>query len=167
MGTMGMGFITVSAIERWQVTDGTVGFYTFTLLIGQGIGNLLAGLLADRFGHKLSLQIGVVCAVIGFTLAWLAPASEWYYVVFFFLGASIGMSIVSGLLISMEFSAPEHRPTYVGVSNTVAGIGSVIAPLLGGLLALYNYNGAFAASVAFSAAGLIFMRWFVQEPRGE
>lgn len=165
LSTLGMGFITVSAIQRWQVSDGTVGFYTFALLIGQGGGNLLAGLLADRTGHKLSLEIGVVMAVIGFALAWLAPGSPWYYAAFFFLGASIGMSIVAGTLIAMEFSVPEQRPTYIGIANTVAGVGSLLAPLIGGGLALYGYNWAFAASVIVGLIGFAMMRWTVREPR--
>ena len=165
LGMLAMGFITVSAIQIWQVSDGTVGFYTFALLLGQGSGNLLAGLLADRLGHKLSLEIGVAMGAIGFLLAWLAPDPNWYYAAFFFIGLSIGISIVSGTLISMEFSTPERRPTYMGTANTVVGIGSVIAPLLGGLLANYSYSWTFAAGVLVSLAGLALLRWTVREPR--
>ena len=165
LGMMGLGFVTVSAVQHWQVSDGTVGFYTFALLMGQGGGNLLAGVLADRLGHKLSLEIGILMAAIGFALAWLVPTPAWYYAAFFFLGASIGMSIVSGILIAMEFSAPEQRPTYIGIANTVVGIGNLIAPLIGGWLATFSYNGTFAASVVVSLMGLVLMRWAVREPR--
>ena len=160
-----MGFITVSAIQQWQVSDGTVGFFTFALLLGQGGGNLLAGGLADRVGHKLSLELGVAMGAMGFLLAWLAPNPNWYYAVFFFVGLAVGISIVSGTLISMEFSTPERRPTYMGTANTVVGIGSVIAPLVGGLLAIYGYTWTFAASVMVSLIGLALMHWTVREPR--
>jgi MFS family permease len=167
LGMMGMGFVTVSAVQRWQVADSTVGLYTVALLIGQGSGNLGAGLLADRFGHKLSLELGVAAATVGYALALLAPGGSWYYAVFLFLGAAIGIQIVSGILISMEFSAPEQRPTYVGVANTVVGVGTSIAPLLGGLLATVSYSGLFAVGVVINIIGLILMRWYVKEPRWE
>jgi MFS family permease len=165
LSMLGMGFITVSALQRWQVSDGTVGFFTFALLTGQGSGNLLAGFLADRTGHKLSLEIGVVLAAFGFALAWLAPAAVWYYAVFFFLGVSIGMSIVAGTLVAMEFSTPEQRPTYIGIANTVAGLGSLLAPLIGGVLAIYGYSWTFAVSVVVGLIGFGVMRWTVREPR--
>ena len=165
LGMLGMGFITVSAIQRWQVADGTVGFYTFALLIGQGCGNLLAGAMADRLGHKLSLELGITMAAVGFSLAWLAPTPNWYYAAFFFIGLSVGISIVSGTLISMEFSTPQQRPTYMGTANTVVGIGGVIAPLIGGLLAIYGYNWTFALSVIVCLIGLVLLRWTVREPR--
>jgi MFS family permease len=165
LGMLGMGFVTVSAIQIWQVSDGTVGFYTFALLLGQGGGNLLAGVLADRLGHKLSLELGITMAAVGFSLAWFAPNPNWYYAAFFFIGLSIGVSIVSGTLISMEFSTPERRPTYMGIANTIVGLGSVIAPLIGGFLALYGYTWAFATSVIVCLLGLMLMRRTVREPR--
>jgi MFS family permease len=166
LGTMGMGFVTVAAVHRWQVADSTVGHFTVALLIGQGLGNLLAGLLADRYGHKLSLVVGVVVAAIGFALAWLAPGAIWYYAVFVSLGMAIGIQIVSGILITMEFSAPEQRPTYMGVANTVAGVGSSIAPLIGGWLAAsFSYSGTFAVGMVVNVIGLILLQWYVKEPR--
>ncbi len=165
VGMMGLGFITVTAVQRWQVADSTVGLYTAALLLGQASGNLLSGLLADRFGHKLSLEIGVAAAAMAFTLAWLAPAAGWYYAVFVLLGVAIGVIIVSGILITMEFSVPAQRPTYIGITNSIVGLGSGIAPLLGGWLAGFSYNGLFALSAGLNLLGLALIRWYVGEPR--
>jgi MFS family permease len=65
----------------------------------------------------------------------------------------------------MEFSTPERRPTYMGVANTMVGLGSLLAPLIGGVLAIYSYNWPFAASVIVSLMGLALMHWTVREPR--
>lgn len=165
IGRMGAGFLTVSAIERWGVADSTVGIYTAAMLLGQTGGNLLAGVVADRRGHKLTLEIGQVIAVLAFTLAWYAPQPAWYYVIFFLMGAGQGVVIVSGVLVVMEFSQPAHRPTYVGLGNTVSGVGSVIAPLIGGLLAAFSYDWLFACSALVSALALIVLLVSVREPR--
>jgi MFS family permease len=165
MGSMGGGFITVAAVARWQVPDGTVGVYTGSLLVGQTVGNLAVGWLADRFGHKLSLELGALASTLAFALAWLAPLSEWYYVVFFLLGISSAAIIVSGILVVMEFCEPERRPTYVGLANTAVGLVSIVAPLLGAWLAGLSYGWLFGLSAAVNLSSLAAMRWWVREPR--
>ncbi|MFC1976349.1 MFS transporter, partial [Chloroflexota bacterium] len=166
LGMMGMGFVTVAAVQRWHIPDDMAALFTVALLFGQGAGNLLAGFVADRHGHMLSLKIGILAAVIGFAVAWWIPGANWYYVVFAFLGISIGIQIVSGILITMEFSTPEQRPTYMGVANTVSGIGSSVAPLVGGWLALsFSYNSLFAVGMAVNVIGLLLLQWYVKEPR--
>ena len=162
---MGQGFITVAAVQRWDVADSVVGGFTAALLLGQTTGNLIFGVLADRFGHKLSLELSGAAAMISFALAWLAPAPEWYYAVFFLFGLYLGAIIVSGILVVLEFSAPERRPTYVGLANTSVGVVGALAPLLGAAIAGLSYPLLFAASAAASLMGFILMRWWVREPR--
>ena len=93
---MGMGFVTVAALQRLQVPDSVAGFYTVSLLIGQTTASLAAGWLADRFGHKLPLILAGGSAVIAFGLTWLSPSANWYYLIFGCLGFSVGATIVSG-----------------------------------------------------------------------
>jgi MFS family permease len=165
LGTMGVGFVTVAAVGRWQVPDGTVGVYTAALLLGQTVGNLVSGFLADRLGHKLSLELSALVSILAFTLAWLAPSADWYYSVFALLGVTSGATIVSGLLLVLEFCEPQRRPTYVGLANTSVGLVSVVAPLLGAWLVGINYNWLFALSAGVNLVALAMMRWWVQEPR--
>jgi len=165
LGLMGLGFVTVAAVQRLQVAESTIGYFTVALLVGQTGGNLLSGWLSDRFGHKLPLEITGTAAALAFALAWASPAIGWYYLIFFLLGSSIGATIVSGMLIALEFSAPAQRPTYVGISNTIFGIGSGIAPLIGGWLASIGYNWLFVVSACLSLAGVLLMRWRVVDPR--
>jgi MFS family permease len=153
LGRMGMGFVTVAVVERWQVPDSTVGIYTAALLLGQTLGNLAFGFLADRFGHKLSLELSALASLLAFTLAWLAPSPEWYYAVFALLGVTLGAVIVSGILLVLEFCAPQRRPTYVGLANTGVGLAGI------------NYNWLFALSAGINLVALAMMRWWVQEPR--
>lgn len=165
MGSMGLGFVTVAAIQHWHVPDSTVGVYTAALLLGQTLGNLGFGLLADRFGHKLSLELSALASFLAFVLAWLAPGAGWYYPVFALLGVTLGAIIVSGILVVMEFCEPQRRPTYVGMANTSVGLVSVVAPLLGAWLASASYNWLFALSAGVNLVALAMMRWWVQEPR--
>jgi MFS family permease len=165
LGMMGLGFVTVAAVQRLNVPDSTVGFYTVALLLGQTAGSLLSGWLADRFGHKQSLTAAGIAAAIAFILTGSGPAANWYYVIFVGLGISLGAIVVSGVLIALEFSSPDQRPTYAGIANTVAGLGNTVAPLLGGWLAGFSYTWLFALSAIFSLAATVMLAWFVNDPR--
>ncbi len=164
-GAMGTGFITVAAVDRWAIPDSAVGGYTAAQLIGQAIATPGFGFLADRFGHKVSLELGAVAAVLAYLLAWVAPSPNWYLLVFALLGATNGATIVSGILIVLEFGRPEKRPTYTGLANTIVGLVSVAAPLIGAALAAANYDWVFALSAAGTAAGLALLHFRVREPR--
>ncbi len=165
LGNLGVGFLTISAIQRWRVADGTVGIYTAAYLLGQTIGNLAFGLLADRYGHKLPLELGALASAAAFGLAWLAPSPAWMYVVFFLVGVNLGAMLVSGILVALEFSEPKRRPTYAGMTNTTVGLVSVVAPLLGAWLAAVDYGWLFAIGAAINLVALVTMRWWVREPR--
>ena len=165
LGSMGIGFVTVAAIQRWQVADRTVGLFTLMYLIGQTIGNLTFGFLADRFGHKLSLEVSAGLAAVAYLLAWLVPSPGWYFVIFVLLGMNLGATIVSGILIVMEFAAPDNRPTYAGLTNTTVGIVSSLAPLIGTSLVGVSYGLLFALGGVVNLVGLLLLRFWVREPR--
>ncbi|TEU00152.1 MAG: MFS transporter [Anaerolineales bacterium] len=165
LGGMGTGFVTIAAVQRWQVSDSTVGIYTGVLLLGQTAGNLTFGFLADRFGHKLSLELGALVSFCAFLLAWLSPSAHWYYVVFAFMGVAIGAMIVSGILVIMEFSEPHRRPTYAGMANSSMGLVGIAAPLIGAWLAQSSFSWLFALSAFIYLLAFVALHWWVKEPR--
>ncbi|MBX3012303.1 MAG: MFS transporter [Caldilineaceae bacterium] len=165
LSTMGTGFITVVALQRWQVSDGIVGFFTIALLTGQTLGTLFAGMVADRFGHRHVFQCAYLINFLAFILAWQAPTSAWFYAVFVLVGSGMGMLTVSNVLSAMEFSTPDHRPTYVGIANTSNGIGITVAPLIGGLLATISDGWLFAVSAMAGLLALLLFATQVVDPR--
>lgn len=167
LGGMGLGFVTVAALQRWHVPDSTAGLYTLALLAGQTAGNLALGILADRYGHKLSLELGILADLLGFAVAWLAPAPGWYFVAFALFGIGSSVYVGAALLVVMEFGTPERRPTYIGMASTSAGLASAVAPLLGAAVAGVGYGPLFALSAAINLLALVLMRRWVREPRWE
>jgi MFS family permease len=74
--------------------------------------------------------------------------------------------MISGISIVLDFTGPENRPTYIGLANTIPGIFSAIAPLLGGWLAnVTGYPAMFIVSTVISLASVAMLRWTVREPR--
>ena len=157
--------MTISAIQRFQVSDATVGFYTLSTLIGQTVGNLTLGWMADRFGHKLSVEIGVIATLIAFLLGIIMPSPMYYFIVYFLLGINFSSGALSGVLVVLEFCETSRVPTYSGLANTTRGIFSLIAPLIATQLAQGGFGILFAVCVALLLIGLLFLRFWVKEPR--
>jgi MFS family permease len=165
VGSMGLGYVTLATVDLWHASDRAVGLYTAFMLVGQTVGNLAAGLIGDRIGHKAPL---VLCAVIqscAFLISSIAPSPESFYLVFALLGASAGINIVSGILVSLEF-APTHRQAlYAGIANTTVGIASAIAPVAGAIVVGYGYNRLFGVSALISLLAAVGLVYVVKNPR--
>ena len=69
------------------------------------------------------------------------------------------------MLITMEFSEPARRPTYVGIANTACGIAIALAPLLGGWIAGFGFNWLFGSSALLGLVAVLLLQWTVVEPR--
>lgn len=162
---MAGGFIMVSAVQRFNVPDSTAGLFTLAMLAGQTVANLAFGFLADRSGHKLPLEIGVLASGLAYGLAWFAPAAGWYFPVFALYGVTAASTHVSGMMIIMEFSEPARRPTYLGVANTGVGLVAAIAPLIGAFLAGLGYSLLFATATMIALLSLALFKLRVREPR--
>lgn len=166
LGMMAVGFLTVYALERWQVSNSQVGTFTILLLVGQGLGYLLFGWLSDRVGHKVVLEIGTLMNVVSLGIAIFANTPQVFYLVFVMQGINNAAGILSGINIVFEFCSADLRPTYIGLSNTVTGIFSGLAPIIGGvLIEQLNYTWMFGTALVISLAGLAALRLSVTEPR--
>ena len=163
---MAIGFLAVYAVETWHMSDATAGGFTVALQIGLALGNLFFGFLADRKGHKLSLEISMTLSILSLILAISAPNPWWFFPIFFLRGAVNGGTFVSGISIVYEFANAENRATYIGLANTLPGVAGAIAPLLGGLLAgVVSYQAMFILAVIIGVFSWILLRFAVREPR--
>jgi MFS transporter, DHA1 family, tetracycline resistance protein len=125
------------------------------LFAAYGICQLIAapglGILSDRFGRRPILFICLLGSAIGYLIFGLGGAL-WVL----FLGRIIdgltggNISVLFGYVA--DITEPEDRAKYFGRLGAAAGVGSLIGPALGGLLATINYSAPFLA-----AAGLLLL----------
>jgi len=165
LGAMGVGFLTLSAIRVWGVADGTVGVYTALNLVGESAGMLVLGLLADRRGHKQSLEIGGLAFVAAFALTAWSPSAAVYYVAFLLIGFGIGGQITSGIMLTLEFAPTGRQPTYAGLVNTSLGLAGMAAPLIGAWMAVQGFTLLFAVSAVLNLGAILVLHVRVTDPR--
>jgi MFS family permease len=165
LGTMAGGFFMVYGKESIPGALEQVGTLTAILVGSQAVMNLLWGVVADRRGHKVVLCGAALFMALAAAAAWVARTPAWMWATFALLGASMSAQAVSHMNIILEFCAPEDRPTYIGLTNTLLAPG-MVAPVLGGWLATWaGYGGLFLVAMAVSLLGVLLLAFWVREPR--
>ena len=167
-GTMGMAFYVVYARQGFGISDTFAAGLTMAALIAQTVSTPLLGQIGDRFGHKLLMELSGLFLVGALLAAVFAPTVSWLYVVFALANVAMASGMIAGMAITMEFGPPEEMPTYSALASTVQALPVLLAPLIGGwIVDLGGYKPMFSVAILLSLAGVVYMHWFVRDPRHE
>lgn len=124
--------------------------------LGLSLGQLAYGPVADRFGRRVPLLVGVTL----FTLASLgcafAPSLDWLIAARFVqaLGGCAGM-VLSRAIVSDKCDAVQSAKVFSQLM-LVMGLAPILAPMLGGVLVnSYGWQMIFLSLTGFSALSLL------------
>lgn len=138
------------------------------LITGWALAQFVAapfwGVMADRWGRKPVLLIGMT----GYAVAFIGMALAQSYAVLLaarIVGGLLSSSVIpSGQAIAADLTPPEERGAVMGTMGAAFGMGFLVGPALGGILALLGPRAPFYASAALALLALpLVMRW-VREP---
>ena len=165
-GGMATAFFAVYALNRLALSDSQIGVFTALILGAQTISSLLWGYLGDRKGYKLIVEISVLLTILASLVAIFSSSLYLFYIVFILTGCSFSAGMISGQNIVLEFSAPQLRPTYIALTNTLRAPFIGLSPLLGGAIAdKFSFPFVFLLAVLILSLGFLLLKFFVQEPR--
>ena len=165
LGGMSGNFLAVAAKERWGLPESVIVTFPIAMYLGQAVGNLVCGWIADRIGYKVLQIIANAANVALLLVAILTSSPMLFYLVFALKGLSIAADIL-GNMITFEFSSLEMRPTYIGIYNTITGAVFIFSPLFAGVLAeRLGYAGLFGITAAITMLGIVMLQFFVRDPR--
>jgi len=127
-----------------------IGLGTVAIGVAELGGEFMTALLADRYGKKQVLLLGLALGALGYLLlpwfgARLVPALAWL----FFIFLSVEFTIVTALSLATEV-LPDHRGTMMAGFLAAAGLGRMAGALSGGLL----WNAGGIVMVSLIASGL-------------
>jgi MFS family permease len=139
-GSIARPFLNVYLIEEILNLDITSIENSLVAVWAYLPAGLLATLLAPKFGvlvDKVRPLIGItITSSLGALMTWLLINSSnfWVYSFFLLFDLSIGMS--AGLLFSNFYSriSKEHRGKIFGLGDTFMFLGSIIGPMIGGIV---------------------------------
>ena len=96
-----------------------------------GIGQPIFGAIAEKFGDRKAIVLGVVCYAVGlfFTAYATTPLEmQWLEVLVGFGIAGLGFGVV--LAIVGRAASPENRSMAMGIATAAGSLGQVVGPLL-------------------------------------
>jgi len=167
-GMMATVFYSVYAVKVLGMSSVKVGIMTSILLITQVIANPLLGRLSDKWSRKWVLVIGSLSSAASALLALVIKDANLFVIPFILFGIAATAFWTIGITISLEFGEEIQRPTYVGMANTLISPATILAPLIGGILAdSLGYPVTFITSAILALISTVILVVLVKDPRGQ
>ena len=134
------------------------------LIICFGFGQLVCGPLADRFGRRPVLLIGLSLYTLASVLSAASPAIEWLIFWRALQGAAMAAAVTCGRSIVRDLYAPHEGARVMSRALTGLGLIAMLSPLIGGLLVQWlSWHAALTVLAVFGAATLAFVGWRFEE----
>ena len=154
-----MGLFTVYAQNTLSMTRGEAG----GLKLFAGLAFLLAAfplsLLAEKFGRKLFIKIGLVIFIIGALIGFLIPTTTGTIIALVLLGVGYACIVVNTIVIVWAMAPSEKKiGTYTGVYYAFSFLAAIFAPgIFEGLTILFTWNAFFLIGAVILVIALVLM----------
>lgn len=128
----------------------TTSFAVMQFLFSPTIGNL-----SDRFGRRPVMLVSLGVLALDYLVMALAGAL-WLLLAGRIVGGIAAATHSTANAFMADISRPEEKAARFGLVGAAFGIGFVLGPLIGGLLAGFGTRAPFFAAAALAAANLAF-----------
>ncbi len=139
--------------EYFQASPDTVGILMATYSLTQFIAAPFLGRLSDRYGRRPILLFSLGGASISYVLMGFADSLLLLFLARAFGGFMAG-NIGAAFAYIADITTPENRAKGMGVIGAAFGLGFIVGPAIGGILAGPDAANANYQLPAFAAAGL-------------
>lgn len=165
--SMGIGLIMpvmpdlIREVEHVNLAHAAIwgGVLTTAYALMQFVFSPIIGSLSDRFGRKPVLLISLAVMSLDYVVMAVA-GSIWLLLAGRVIGGITAGTAATASAFMADISRPEEKAARFGLIGAAFGIGFVIGPLLGGLLAEFGTRAPFLAAAGLAAANLVF-GWIV------
>jgi MFS family permease len=127
-----MPFLAIYVVQRFEAKVTQVGLIYTIFAVSSGLGNFMAGALADRFGRRLTLILGLVCAATARIALGLASSFTGLYIAAAFAGLFGAIGWSAQLAMTADLLGPQKRANGFGVQRVVINSTFALGPLAGG-----------------------------------
>merc|ERR550539_1675559 len=135
-----MGFSAI-LIPQLQEPDSSIqatleqGSWIASLFaIGDLLGCVIGGPLADKFGRRAAICLDCIPLICGWFLIWFATSLHHLYIARAITGVGIGAGVPIASIYMREISTPKLRGTLVILMPAAANTGNLLMYILGWLL---------------------------------
>jgi multidrug resistance protein len=152
--------------ETYGASSLAIGFLSTSYSLMQFIFTPLWGRLSDRFGRRPLILLSLAGSCTGFLIFGLARS-----LVFLFVGRMVagiaGAIIPTTNAYIADITTPENRAKGMGLVGAAFGLGFILGPAIGGLLAPYGYDKPALLASAIAGLNLLFAYFRLPESATE
>jgi DHA1 family tetracycline resistance protein-like MFS transporter len=151
-----LGHVTLAEATR------IAGYLLVAYAGAQFFAGPVMGNLGDRFGRRPVLLLSMIAFSIDYALMAAAPTLAWL-----FLGRAVAG--IAGALYSpanavlADVTPPERRGAIFGLMGAGFGLGFIVGPAIGGLLAGLGTRAPFIAAASIAALNALWMVFWLPE----
>ena len=152
--------------ETYGASSLAVGFLSTSYSLMQFIFTPLWGRLSDRYGRRPLILLSLAGSCTGFLIFGLARS-----LLFLFVGRMVagiaGAIIPTTNAYIADVTTPENRAKGMGLVGAAFGLGFILGPAIGGLLAPYGYDKPALLASAIAGLNLLFAYFRLPESATE
>jgi DHA1 family multidrug resistance protein-like MFS transporter len=150
-------------VENLGAGGTELGFLVASYAVMRLVCGPIWGSLSDRVGRKPILMIGILGYAV--TMVWFGLADElWMLFAARILSGVLSSATAPTTMAYISDSTPEkERSGGMGLLGAASGIGTIVGPALGGLLAGKSLSLPFFIAAGMSLLALLLAWWFLPE----
>ena len=158
-------FYALYITEHFGVGMTHVGFLFSIFSVGNIVGGMIGGALADKYGRRLMVLIGLVTSGIGSIILGFANDLILFFIISAFLGlvSSIGRPARQAMVV--DLLPKEKQAEGFGILRVAFNISATIGPILGGFLATQSFMSLFIADAVSSIITAVIVYLVIPETK--
>lgn len=158
-------FYALYITEHFGVGMVEVGYLFSILSVGNIIGGVIGGALADKYGRRAMVLIGLVVSGIGSILMGLVNNLNIFYIIAGFLGLVGNFGGPARQAMVADLLPKEKQAEGFGILRVAFNLSATIGPLLGGFLATRSFMLLFIADAVSSIITAIIVFLVIPETK--
>jgi len=163
---MPLAFYGVDLQNRFGLPLSSAGTFTFFLVVGQAIFNILFGYIGDIYGRKLAISGFFIGHFLASLTAILATEPWMAYLAFVFVGMGFGAGQSSFMVFVYEFAGElgDRKLYYAALDTAVAPFIVVYISIAGLIVEAFGTIPLYGLSLTLVVAGLLVFIYKVDAP---
>ena len=152
---------SLGAVDLEEATR-IAGWLLAVFAMAQFVAGPIIGNLGDRFGRRPILIVSMLAFAIDYAITAAAPTLAWLFVGRLIAGVTGAIYGPAGAVIA-DVTPPEKRASVFGLLGAAFGVGFIIGPAIGGVVATFGPRAPFIAAAILAGLNALAMLLFLPE----
>jgi MFS family permease len=160
-------YFSIYLIERFGASMVQVGFLFGVFSGGSILGSTIGGALADKYGRRSMLLLGLISSGVGSILMGLVDNLNLFFIIAAFLGVLGDLGGPARQAMVVDLLPNDKQAEGFGLLRVAVNLSATVGPMLGGLLASQSYMFLFISDAVSSLITALIVFIVIPETKPE